>query len=76
MLMKPLTSILSNLDNSYIISSDIEFSDAHSSDFDWESVSEPDDDLRGLNFASLPIQSSINSVMRAKKATPCMCSLC
>ena len=53
-----LTPILPDLHNSSIISSDIEFSDAHSSDFDWESATESDDELRGLNFASLPVQSS------------------
>ena len=65
-----LTPSLPNLDNSSSTSSDTEFSDAHSSDFEWESVNESDDELRGLNFASLPVQSGIASVNRATKLTP------
>ena len=55
-----LTPVLPNVNTSSFISSDNEFSDAHSSDFDWESVTESDDELRGLNFASLPAQSVSN----------------
>ena len=63
-----LAPILPNLDNSSLIASDIEFSDAHSSDFDWESVTESDDELRGLNFASLPVQSVSSFNARVEKS--------
>ena len=52
---------LSHNDNSFntynsSLDSSVDFSDAHSSDFDIVSTDESDNDLRGLNFASLPTQ--------------------
>ena len=46
-------------DSSSTLSSDIEFSDADSSDFSFESTNENecDSDLRGLDFTSLPSNS-------------------
>ena len=41
-----------------LASSDDEISDAHSSDFAYESDSESDTDLRGLDFSSLPVQTN------------------
>ena len=43
------------------ISSDTEFSDAHSSDFTLESAdeNESDSDLRGLNFSNLPLATQL-----------------
>ena len=61
-----LTPILPNPDNSSFHTSDLEFSDAHSSDFDWES--ESDDELRGQNFASLPAQSVSSFNTRVEKS--------
>ena len=43
---------------SMLASSDDEISDAHSSDFAYESDSESDTDLRGLDFSSLPVQTT------------------
>ena len=53
-------------------SSDNEFSDAHSSDFHYESYDESDTNLRGLNFNSLPVQSSQNRTKPTTNSLPCI----
>ena len=55
-----------------IISSDCEFSDAHASDFTLESVNEvdSDSDLRGLNFAGLPVHHESCSKVTMKSHVP------
>ena len=35
------------------------FSSAHDSDFEWVTDSDPENDLRGLNFDSLPVQNTV-----------------
>ena len=49
--------------------SDDEFSDAHSSDFTFESDEESDSELRGLNFNSLSTQNKASSSSRTRR--PC-----
>ena len=45
----------STVDSSIVTS----FSSAHDSDFEWVTDSDPENELRGLNFDSLPIQNKV-----------------